>query len=816
MKVQERFSDAAVEFLRTEIQEAGGREVLFIAKIDGKTEKIHEVTVGARGTREMVPAIFVHMERGDVVVHNHPSGLLEPSQADLGVAGSLGQNGIGFWIVDNPVTEFYALSEPILLGEQQNLDEDYVAGILSEAGAFSRLLSNYEPRSQQIALSRLFTKGFNASAVVSAEAGTGVGKSFAYLVPAILWAEANKERVVIATATINLQQQIYEKDLPFVQKALGTKLRTVLVKGRRNYLCPSRLEDELRDPLNPDSLETLRRIQEWAQVTKNGDVQELSFFPPDAVWSRVCSDSDVCSGIRCAQQEGCFLAKARKEAAGSSLLVANHHLLFADLSLRLEGFGFETTVVLPPFQRLVLDEAHNLEKSATSYFSSEFSRPFLQKQLHRVYRKRRNLETGLISALRGVFTQNLDLGSVPSLLAQILDGIDAADKQLLEALGTESSLRLTRDKEPWWVEQMMPALIGIQIPLLKLLELSFAVVELWDEQEERPSEVQELKTTARRLEGFSRILDRFKKWVEDSGNVFWFQKLKDWQGKTYLAWTVSPLSIQDVFCEAVFRPFKTVLLTSATLTVQGKFTFWGTRLGLNRVGSERRLFGIFPSPYDYEQRVLLGVPTDFPSPSSPEYQSALEDYLKTLLLASKGSALVLFTSYESLRRAHAHVAPLLAQQGIAIYKQGDDDRQRLLERFKAEVESVLFATDSFWEGVDSPGETLRLLVICKLPFRVPSEPILSARLEAIANLGQDPFLSYSLPEALTRFAQGFGRLIRHTSDYGAVVVLDNRIVQKNYGKSFLDSIPRTKRTFTSSSQVTQEVVDFLEGWKGKL
>ncbi|NNM66512.1 MAG: hypothetical protein HKM06_00725 [Spirochaetales bacterium] len=816
MKVQERFSKDTIEFLRTAIEEAGGREVLFIAKVDVKTEKIHEVTVGARGTRETVPALFAHMERGDVVVHNHPSGLLEPSQADLNVAGSLGQNGIGFWIIDNLVTEVYAVCEPLLIAEQQNLEEDFVAEILSEAGAFSRLLAHYEPRSQQIALSKLFTRGFNTSSVVSAEAGTGVGKSFAYLVPSILWAEANKERVVIATATINLQQQIFEKDLPFVQKALGTRLRSVLVKGRRNYLCPSRLEDELRDPLNSDSLETLKRIQEWAQVTKNGDVQELSFFPSDAVWSRVCSDADVCSGMRCAKQEECFLAKARKEAAGSSILVANHHLLFADLSLRLEGFGFETTVVLPPFQRLILDEAHNLEKSATSYFSSEFSRPFLQKQLNRLYRKRRNLETGLIPALRGVFTQDLDLGVVPNLLAQILDGIDASDKQFLEVMGTESSLRLTRDKEGWWESQMMPALIGIQRPLLKLLELSLRIVELWDEQEERPSEVQELKTTARRLEGFSRILDKFKKWSDDPGNVFWFQKLKDGQGKTHLVWTVSPLSIQDVFYEAVFRPFKTVLLTSATLTVQGKFTFWGTRLGLNRVEAERRLFGIFPSPYDYEQRVLLGVPTDFPSPSSSEYQQALEGYLKTLLLASKGSALVLFTSYESLRRAHASVAPLLAQQGIAIYKQGDDDRSRLLDRFKAEVESVLFATDSFWEGVDSPGETLRLLVICKLPFRVPSEPILAARLESLANLGQDPFLSYSLPEALTRFAQGFGRLIRHTTDYGAVIVLDNRIVQKNYGKAFLDSIPLTKRIFALSSQITREVVDFLTGWNRKL
>jgi len=294
-------------------------------------------------------------------------------------------------------------------------------------------------------LLKLISRGFNEDAVVMAEAGTGVGKSFAYLVPSILWAAQNKERVVVSTATINLQQQLVEKDIPLVQKALGTSLKAVLVKGRRNYVCPHRLADEIKDVSFEITLpvEQLNIIAEWAAQSRTGDVAELGFLPDEPLWARVCSDQDACQGVRCAQKDGCFLSRARKEAAGASLLVANHHLLFADLALRMNGFGADATAVLPPFQRIVLDEAHHIEKSATSYFSDEFNRPFLIKQLNRLYRHRRNRPSGIVLALQGLGTESIDFGQFPILVADVTEKSDLYNIRALEVLNGAYSLRLT-------------------------------------------------------------------------------------------------------------------------------------------------------------------------------------------------------------------------------------------------------------------------------------------------------------------------------------------------------------------------------------
>ncbi len=812
MRTEERFTDEALAKIRHELRQAQGREVLFIGHL-GEDQRIARVEVGARGTAEEVPALYPHMERGDVVIHNHPSGLLEPSRPDLSVANTLGQQGIGFWIIDNEAEKVYAVSEPVLLHEIQTLPYEEAVSALLPGGAFSRLLPSYEAREQQLELLKLFVRGLNEDGVVVAQAGTGVGKSFAYLLPAVLWAQRNAEKLVIATATINLQQQLFEKDLPFVQKALGTKLKTVLVKGRRNYVCPHRLAEELRDPADLQSVGELTRLADWAAQSRTGAFQELTSPPSEELWSRICSDVDACSGVRCAQAESCFLAKARKEASAASILIANHHLLFADLALRVEGLGFETAAVMPPFQRLIFDEAHSLEKSATSYFSGEFARPLLQKQLNRLYRKRRGTELGLIPPLRGLFTQNLNLGEIPGLISALTTQLEATDRMLAEALVSESSLRLTKEQSAWWQESMVPTIHSVQKPFSKLLHLCDDLAEAWEDQEERPPEVQELKTTLRRLEGLAQMLDRFKNWDGLAEDIFWFQKGRDALGQTFVTWTVSPLSVRQVFQDAVFKPFSTVMFTSATLAVQGKFTYWGGRLGLDLVPPQRRLLGVFPSPYDYSSRVVVGIPADFPPPDSEAFTPAVAEYLISLLTACGGSALVLFTSYDALNKAYTAVRPALVEAGIPVYRQGDEDRSRLLERFKREVSSVLMATDSFWEGIDSPGETLSLVVMVRLPFRVPSEPVLAARLEALKRSGADAFMSYSLPEAVMKFQQGFGRLIRHSADYGAIVVLDNRLVNKAYGQAFLASVPETPRWVLPRRDLTPRIAKFLEQWR---
>ncbi len=798
--------------MRAEIAGAGGNEVLFVGLIEPGSLKVIAVKAAARGTREMVPALAPHMTRGDVVIHNHPSGILMPSGADLGVANPLGQQGIGFWIVNNAVTDCYAVCEPVTPPPRTQVHPDDVAAHLEPGGSFEHILGSFESRPSQVELVKLFSRGFNEDGVVMAEAGTGVGKSFAYLVPALLWAAANKERVVVSTATINLQQQLFENDIPLVQRALGTSLKAVLVKGRRNYLCPHRLADELRDLTMESTVpaEQLNSIAEWAAGTRTGDVTELGFIPDDALWSRLCSDQDTCSGTRCAQADGCFLSRARKDAAGAAILVANHHLLFADLALRMNGYGTDTTAVLPPFSRIVFDEAHHIEKSATSYFSAEYRRSQLVKWLGRLYRQRRGRASGLVLTLQGLGTEAIDFGAFPVLVNEATEKADAFNTAALAVLGASSSLRLAGPEGQAVLERLAGPITELQRPLLMLADLCKKLAETWEDEPQIPPEAREVRTLGRRLETASKTLDRCRKYDEDGGNVYWLDRSRDLFGNAHVEVLISPLNIDKLMLEAVYEPYGTVLMTSATLSVAGQFGFWASRVGLPLVPEDRQLSGVFPSPFDYANRVLTGCPVDFPTPDQPAYQAALEEYLPRLLEASGGSALVLFTSFESLRSAYAKVQPLMAAQGISVYRQGDEERGKLLRRFKDEITSVLFATDSFWEGVDSPGDTLRLVVLCRLPFRVPSDPVAAARMEDLERRGFDSFMNFSLPEAVTRFKQGFGRLIRHTDDSGAVVVLDTRLVRKRYGSAFLESVPETRRAFVTADELVGAVRRFLD------
>ncbi|MDP3179971.1 MAG: hypothetical protein Q8M76_18815, partial [Spirochaetaceae bacterium] len=356
-----------------------------------------------RGSRSAVPALAPYLERGDVIVHNHPSGTLRPSDADVSVAAEAGSAGVGSFIVNNAVTQVHVVAEPARRRAYAMLDEDEIAGVLEEGGKLSLAIAGYEPRKSQCRFARDVTAALNEGKVLAAEAGTGVGKSFAYLIPAFAWAIRNEERIVVSTATINLQKQLVDKDIPVVQRLFRKKTKAVLVKGRGNYLCAVRMREALDEEglfaapgASPEEGHPLRRIEAWAGTTATGDRSDLSFWPDDATWSRVASESDACLGLRCNYREHCFVLQARREAADAQVVVANHHLLFSDLSARMNGAGYETTAVLPPFRALILDEAHAIESSATSFFSEELSRFVVNKRLSRLARRRGNRSFGLI------------------------------------------------------------------------------------------------------------------------------------------------------------------------------------------------------------------------------------------------------------------------------------------------------------------------------------------------------------------------------------------------------------------------------------
>ncbi|MFW6338456.1 MAG: helicase C-terminal domain-containing protein [Alkalispirochaetaceae bacterium] len=809
MRASERISDEVRARIREEIQDAHGSEILVVCDID-EDGLINRFRVAARGNLTQVPAPFVQMESGVVILHNHPSGTLRPSDADLAVSAELANRGIGSAIVDNGVEEIYIIAEPMALPEIVPLEIDGLAALIDDAGAASRVLPGFEPRPPQIDMLRLVARVFNDEEICAAEAGTGVGKSVAYLIPAIAWATTNHQRVVVSTATINLQQQLLEKDIPAAAATLGVEVRAVLLKGRGNYLCPRRLREAMEEQtLFAEEDEELQAIAEWAALTETGSRTDLSFYPSDELWSRVNSDTDSCSPARCPNKDRCFILRARREAASADLLVVNHHLLFSDLSVRLAGAGYEGTAILPPFTRLIFDEAHALEKSATSFFSRSFSELSLKKQLGRIWRMRGSRRLGLVGELERLHPEGgRAVAEIPGAITRVQEALDTLNSRATAFLSREVSFRVAGEGAAAFREALGEALFDAQEELLSLCELLSKPIRSLSEEERELPPIYELRTILRRFEEIGAICEQFRHAEEEPEEVFWLDRRTLRNGARNVRFTVTPLEIAPVMREAVFEPFRTVVCTSATLTVRESFDFWGSRIGLP-TESERCFTEFFPSPFRYREQVLLGVPTDAPPPDSVAYLTWLKSFLWELLSLSEGAALVLFTSYGMLDEVYEELKPRLSDSGISSYRQGEDDRARLLSRFKQDVASVLFATDSFWEGVDAPGETLKLVVLCRLPFRVPTDPVHIARMEALEKKGRNPFFELALPEAAMRLKQGFGRLMRHHEDRGAVVVTDNRIVTKRYGTAFLDSLPESRRLFLEWERLLGELERFF-------
>ena len=807
MKARERFTEEAAEELRASIADAGGNEVFAAGKLDAQG-LVAQIMVGARGNVSSVPAIAGFLDRGDVLIHNHPSGRLEPSDADLSVASRVGEQGVGSYIVDSEVRRVYVVAEPVRARSLVALDPDELAGVLEEGGKLAERLNGYEPRRSQIDLVKAITDAFNEGYVLAAEAGTGVGKSFAYLIPALAWAARNKERVVVSTATINLQQQLYEKDIPLVASLFKKKLKSVLVKGRGHYLCRVRLLEALdEEGLLADDDHPLKRIAAWAETSATGDRADLSFWPDDALWSRVRSESDECLNMRCPFRDSCFVLRVKRDAADADLLVANHHILFSDLASRSAGAGYESTAVLPPYGTIIFDEANAIESSATSFFSAELTRFSVLRQSSRLYRERRGRKFGIIVRLQNI--KNLPQGvlkSFPEAAAALQVAVEAADTAAVALLGQDMNCRLLAE-HPEPVAGIRAALVAVERALLSIAELLKDALDGVPDDATTDQSVHEAELALVRLSEQAATCARFKGYEDDPSHVYWIDRGKTSQGETFARFCITPLDIADTMNEAVFDQFRSVLCVSATLSVGNSFEYWKRRVGLSNSGARTECMA-FPSPFPFERNAMLAA-ADAPPPDSAEWQAWINEAIYRLIEASGGRALVLFTSYTALRAAWDAVKPRLTALGITAFRQGDDERSRLLDAFKTDIASVLFATDSFWEGIDAPGETLELVIITKLPFRVPTDPVQKARAEAVERRGGNSFMDLSLPEAVIRFKQGFGRLIRHSDDRGAVVVLDVRLLKKRYGSMFTASLPRTQTCFKPLDEVVGTLRDFL-------
>jgi ATP-dependent DNA helicase DinG len=822
----DRIPSVVRTYLAREIAAAGGREVSFVAEI-GRDGAVTTARAVARGTVEMVLALPGVARRGEMLLHNHPSGRLDPSIADLNVAATLHDGGVGFGIINNDASELYVVVEVPRAPDTTPLDPYEIVAMLDEGGPVARVLGQFEDRPTQRDMAAYITDGYNDGGVQLLEAGTGVGKSFAYLIPALAWARANGERTVVSTNTINLQEQLVGKDLPILRKALACDDYVptfALLKGWRNYLCLARLGTAVsaqRTLLEPDKVDELTGIAEWAGHTADGTLSDLPVLPSADVWEEVSAEPDLCTRLKCPQFDRCFLFRARRRAAEADVVIVNHHLLAADLSVRQAQDNWEEAAVLPPYTRLVLDEAHHLEDVAAQHLGVQVTSGGVRRLLGRLERNGR----GLVPTLAHELVSRDDLlsrASLDLLREQVLPALsharqaaDALFLRLNDRLGDAPGAQLRLDEsfaaDPVWLAGLgreLDAALGAFRSLADALDTIADRLGQTDETDQSRQLLQETRGVLRRLATASDGLNRTLRPVPGGPpTVRWLERAARGQS---VALHAVPLDLAPLLRELLFDRLDTVLLTSATLAAGGEFDFLESRLGLQGDDSPVRVREILASPFDFPAQCLFGIPTDVPEPREDEagHGAALARVVTDLAWASDGGMFVLFTSHAALRRAAAELRASLGARWPLLV-QGEVSRDLLLRRFRQAGNAILLGTDSFWEGVDVPGRALRALVLHKLPFKVPSEPITAARLERLAEQGTDGFTSYLLPHAALKLKQGFGRLIRSRADAGVVLLLDPRVVTKRYGPLVLNGLPRAERVVGPWAQVRTRCEDFF-------
>jgi ATP-dependent DNA helicase DinG len=622
--------------------------------------------------------------------------------------------------------------------------------IFGESGLISKAMqAAYERRPQQLAMAEAVENALASQTHLIVEAGTGVGKSLAYLVPLVLWAREENCRAVVATYTKALQQQLVGKDLPFLKKVLGD-FRFALCVGGENYLCLRRF-DHLRmgDLYEQSEVEALNRLFAWSTATRTGLRSELDFEPSAALWAKACRQADLCFGKDCGFYKDCCYQKARAFEQQAHVLVANHHLFFADMAT--------SGNVLPRFKAVVFDEAHQVEGVATDYLGVEITNFSVRYLLDSLLSHR--TRKGMLTRLT---IQDADVQGVRGMIDGLRVVSDNFFLNLHPLLSEEPSIRIRK-------ANIVPDILSEP-----LFELKNALLKLSVETHEEELEVKAFAERAQSLAGAVRM--NLKQSTD--GFVYWAER-----ENTRYRLVASPIDVAETLRENLFGKTGAVVLTSATLSAAGTFAYIKGRLGLD---APQEL--LLDSPFDFENQVMLYLASGLDDQQAQGFQEKFDGELKAVLDITKGRTLVLFTSYGQLKKSAETLRRELPELGFLC--QGEMPAYRLIEQFKKIPNAVLMATASFWQGIDIPGDALQCVVIAKLPFAVPDEPIIEARMERLKN----PFFEYQVPQATLLFRQGFGRLIRTKTDRGAVAVLDSRIMTKNYGKWFLKSVPKCRIT----------------------
>jgi len=641
-----------------------------------------------------------------------------------------------------------------------------VVDVFSETGLLSES-PDFEYRAEQQALAVAVARALEEEKPVLAEAGTGVGKSLAYLVPCALFASAYKRKALISTHTINLQEQLVRKDIPIVQKLFPDRVRAVLLKGRNNYICPGRLKRAMqsgRDLFTSSEAAELKLLWEWGEKTRDGTLSDLDFSPSPKVWSQVCSEAHVCTSKRCGPTGRCFYQEVRKRVGEADIVVLNHTLFFTLVS-QLEDFGIGEEGFLFPGDFVVFDEAHTLENVAARQLGLSVSHSGMRFDIQRLFNPKTK---------KGLFQFAGDINGVRETGA-LLDKVAGFFQDVTDGCFFQGVAREFRVREPGLVEDTVSA------QLLKVQSLAMEVAE----SEENETTKLELQEMARRLRDARFALADFLDQSRD-GHVYWVEQTG--VDRSGIALQAAPVDVAQLLRPLLFGEGKLSVLTSATLGTgkeTGDLSYFQRRVGAEDVRALQ-----IGSPFNFPEQMKLYVVRSMPDPSSGEYGGALQSWIAHFLVESSGRAFVLFTSYKQMHAVAEGVRRFMEGRGWTLLVQGAGaPRHRLIETFKEDVSSVLFGTDSFWTGVDVPGEALSNVIVTRLPFAVPDHPLTASRLECIEEEGRNPFIEYSVPEAVLKLRQGVGRLIRSTGDRGIAVILDKRVLTKAYGRSFLDALP---------------------------